>query len=71
MSMIRRACMLAGISLKLTNLKKDKEGSNDNFCNIRLNSNFKLSADNIASINTRFKTMKAEPKDLMSAMQEA
>lgn len=70
MAIIRRACSLSGITLKLTNLSNNKSDTIDNL-NIRLNSNIKLTIDNISSLNIRFKTMKAEPKDLMSAMQEA
>jgi len=70
MAIIRRACSLSGITLKLTNLSNNKSDTIDNL-NIRLNSNIKLTIDNISSLNIRFKTMKAETKDLMSAMQEA
>lgn len=70
MAIIRRACMLTGITLKLFNSNSNEKCDNINL-NIRLNNNFKLSVDNISSVNTKLKTMKAEPKDLMAAMQEA
>jgi len=68
MGIIRRACMLAGITLKLFS----GEGNADRGeYNIRLGGNFKLSSANVSTINAKLKTMKAEPKDLMVAMQEA
>lgn len=60
--------MLAGITLKLFN---DHDYTDSANYNIRLNTNFKLSLANVGSINAKLKTMKAEPKDLMVAMQEA
>lgn len=69
LAIIRRACILSGITLKLFQNKTNEKG--DNNINIRLNNNFRLSVENIQSINTKLKNMKAEPKDLKVAMQEA
>jgi len=61
--------MLSGITLKLFTLNTNEKDKMH--FNIRLNNNFRLSVENISSVNTKLKTMKAEPKDLMAAMQEA
>lgn len=71
MAIIRRACMLSGITLKLFLNQSGNDKSENLNLNIRLNNNFRLSVDNISSVSTNLKTMKAEPKDLMAAMQEA
>lgn len=63
--------MLSGITLKLFLNQSGNDKSENLNLNIRLNNNFRLSVDNISSVSTNLKTMKAEPKDLMAAMQEA
>lgn len=62
--------MLSGITLQLFTLNTH-EKCDKMHLNIRLNNNFRLSVENISSVHTKLKTMKAEPKDLMTAMQEA